>query len=85
MPVRTAPFRAALQLPSSGPAPRRASDRTQQQQQQQQRRLFHASPLRRDDIDSKSHYETLNVQTNASPQDIKKYEIPPIPSPRWSP
>ncbi|PSR83526.1 hypothetical protein BD289DRAFT_282110 [Coniella lustricola] len=36
------------------------------------RRLFHASPPRRDGLESRNHYETLNVQTNASPGDIKK-------------
>ncbi|KAF3760610.1 hypothetical protein M406DRAFT_221726, partial [Cryphonectria parasitica EP155] len=36
-------------------------------------RPFHASSRRcRDDIDDKNHYETLQVQTDASPQDIKK-------------
>lgn len=36
------------------------------------RRLFHVSlPLR--NLENRNHYEALNVQTNASPQDIKKY------------
>lgn len=29
-------------------------------------------PTRRDEIDDKNHYETLNIQTNASSADIKK-------------
>ncbi|KAJ9156079.1 hypothetical protein NKR23_g866 [Pleurostoma richardsiae] len=36
------------------------------------RRLFHASRLLRDDIDSKNHYETLDVHPDASPAEIKK-------------
>lgn len=70
MPVRTTPFRAALhfQFPASA-----ASGCTRLKQHQHQRIFFHSSPVRRDDIDNKNHYEMLNVQTNASPADIKKY------------
>ncbi|KUI74232.1 Chaperone protein DnaJ [Cytospora mali] len=33
---------------------------------------FHSTPPRRDDIDNKTHYEILQLQTNAQPSDIKK-------------
>lgn len=80
MPLRFTPFRAALHL-RLPPAP----DCTRPQ-----RRFFHETPARRDDIDSKNHYETLNLQTNASPADIKKYYIclttlPPLCPPPINP
>lgn len=65
MPVRIAPFRAALHLHLQLPP---TPDCTRPQQ-----RFFHGTPVRRDDIDDKNHYETLNLHTNASPADIKKY------------
>lgn len=34
--------------------------------------FFHNTPIRQDEIDDKNHYETLNIQTSASPADIKK-------------
>lgn len=75
MPARTTPFRAAvhLQCLASGcsgrapvlctrPSPAAAA----------QRRPFHGTRSLRDDIDDRNHYETLNVQPNASAAEIKK-------------
>ena len=60
MTVRISPFRAALHFPAAA------------QLQPQQRRLFHNSPICRDDIENKTHYEILQVQPSAPPGDIKK-------------
>ncbi|KKY30381.1 hypothetical protein UCDDA912_g09684 [Diaporthe ampelina] len=66
MPLRIASFRAAAHLAAAAdcrtlPPPGTFSS------------FFHSSSvLRRDDIDSKNYYETLGVQTSASPKDIKR-------------
>lgn len=66
MPLRTAPFRAAAHFVAAADSRTRPAPATFSC-------LFHSSPvLRRDDIDSKNHYETLGVQTSASPKDIKR-------------
>lgn len=70
MPLRIAPFRAAAAAHLAAAADRRTRPPP----------LlvtfacfFHSSPaLRRDDIDGKNHYETLGLQTSASPKDIKR-------------
>lgn len=68
MPVRIAPFRAAAAAHLAA-----AADRRTRPPPGALSCLFHSSPvLRRDDIDSKNHYETLGVQTSASPKDIKR-------------
>lgn len=36
------------------------------------RRWFHATRGLQDDVDSKNHYETLNLHPDATPRDIKK-------------
>lgn len=66
MPLRIAPFRAAAHLAAAADCRTRPPPATFSC-------FFHSSPvLRRDDIDSKNHYETLGVQTSASPKDIKR-------------
>lgn len=66
MPLRIAPFRAALHLAA-------AAGRSTRPPPSSFSCFFHSSPaLRRDDIDSKNHYETLGVQTTASSKDIKR-------------
>jgi curved DNA-binding protein CbpA len=65
MPLRIAPFRAAAHLVAQ------AASRTRPPPCASC--LFHTSPvLRRDETDDKNHYETLGVQTSASPKDIKR-------------
>ncbi|CAN8106441.1 unnamed protein product [Discula destructiva] len=70
MPARTIPFRAAAHVQglASGCPGRAPADCTRPTQ----RRLFHGGRALGDEIDDKNHYETLNVQTNASAADIKK-------------
>lgn len=66
MPLRTAPFRAAAHLIAAADSRTRPTPTTFSC-------FIHSSPvLRRDDIDSKNHYETLGVQTSASTKDIKR-------------
>lgn len=66
MPLRIAPFRAAAHLVAAADSRTRSTPGTLSS-------FFHSSPaLRRDDIDGKNHYETLGVQTSASPKDIKR-------------
>ncbi|KAI3400131.1 hypothetical protein diail_4362 [Diaporthe ilicicola] len=68
MPVRIAPFRAALHLAAAAGHRTRPPPPTSFFAS-----FFHSSPaLRRDDIDSKNHYEILEVPTGAPPKDIKK-------------
>lgn len=68
MPVRIAPFRAAAAAHLAA-----AADRRTRPPSGGFSCLFHSSPaLRRDDIDGKTHYETLGLQTSASPKDIKR-------------
>ena len=66
MPLRIAPFRAAAHLVAAADCRTRPTGSTFSS-------FFHSSPvLRRDEIDSKNHYEALGVQTSASPKDIKR-------------
>lgn len=61
MPVRIGPLcAAALQQPPP------------LLQCQHHKAFFHHTPIRHDEIDDKNHYETLNIQTDASSADIKK-------------
>lgn len=39
-------------------------------------RQFHSSSSRRDEYGLPNHYETLELETNASPAEVKKYERP---------
>lgn len=66
MPLRIAPFRAAAHLVAA------ADSRTRPPPSNISSFFHSSSALRRDDIDSKNHYETLGVQTGASPKDIKR-------------
>lgn len=66
MPLRIAPFRAALHLAA-------AADRRTRPPRPSFSSFFHSSgALRRDDIDGKNHYEILGVPTGASSKDIKQ-------------
>lgn len=70
MPVRIAPFRAAAAAHLAAAADRRTRPPLGTLTLSC---FFHSTPaLRRDDIDGKNHYETLGVQTSASPKDIKR-------------
>lgn len=68
MPLRIAPFRAAAAANLAA-----AADRRTRPPPGTFPCFFHSSRvLRRDDIDGKNHYETLGVQTSASPKEIKR-------------
>ncbi|KAI7786478.1 hypothetical protein LA080_003722 [Diaporthe eres] len=68
MPLRISPFRAAAAAHLAA-----AADRRTRPPPGTLSCFFHSTrALRRDDIDSKNHYETLGVQTSASPKDIKR-------------
>lgn len=68
MPLRIASFRAAAAAHLAA-----AADRRTRPPPGTLSCFFHSTPaLRRDEIDSKNHYETLGVQTSASPKDIKR-------------
>lgn len=72
MPLRIAPFRAAAAAHHIAAAADRRT-RPPLGTLTLSCRFFHGTrSLRRDDIDGKNHYETLGVQTSASPKDIKR-------------
>lgn len=77
MPLRTAPFRAAAAAPLRFPGLATVVHHHHQHHSKHKTpplsSYFHSTPAtRRDEADSKTHYEVLQVQTSAHPADIKK-------------